>query len=101
MSVVKKETKQNIPKDWYADIINLAASKTKIPTDQSIILKDNGLNFIFNCKEDAEEFEDNIGKYIIKSIKKYMNDHNINRSLYLMNLLFTTSRNNLVVNIYW
>jgi len=97
----KNITKSNIPKTLYANIIKLAATKTKINIELIQKLDDSGLHFLFTNEKDATDFENNIGKYIIKSIKEYMLDNSIDKSLYLMNLLFTTTKANIVVNIYW
>ena len=97
----KNITKLNIPKSWYADIIKLAAAKTKINIESIQTLDNSGLHFLFANETDAETFEDAIGTHIIRLIKKYMLDNAIDRTLYLMNLLFTTSRENVAVNIYW
>ena len=97
----KNIAKSNVPKKWYMEIIKLAAVKTKINIEESNKLDDSGLHFVLSNKEDAEYFENNIGRYIIESIKEYMIDKEIDRTLYLMNLLFTSSRENIVVNFYW
>jgi len=93
--------KQNIPKNWYPDIIISAANNTKIKIEAYKKLSDNGLHFIFYNKQDAKKFEDEIGQHIIKAIKNYIELHDLDTSEYLMNLLFTTARENIVVNIYW
>jgi len=92
--------KKNIPKKWYSDIILSAAKKTNIKNTHQK-LNNDGLNFIFDNSKEAALFELMIGQYILRSIRKYMRDNNIDRNVYSTNLMFVTDRNDLVVNIYW
>jgi len=98
----KNIIKSNVPKEWYNDIVKLASIKTNIDIEESIYRLDNsGVHFLFNNKKDAINFENEVGTYIIPSIKEYMNINGIDRTLYLMNVLFTTSREDVVVNFHW